>query len=275
VSNLANTLTKAKHEILLLADSDIRVAPNYLQQVVQPLHNPTVGVVTCLYRSITQGWLTSFEALSVPTDFLPSVLVARKLEGMTFALGATVAIRRSVLDEIGGFAGVANYLEDDYKLGNLPFQLGYQVVLSNHIVDHVMLPGNLADSIHHQTRWMRGSRFVRPSGYLGLIFTYGTVSSALFLLTTGGSLLGWFVLGLTWSVRLLLAWLVGVYYLQDPTAKRLFWLVPLRDFVSFGLWCYSFLGSTVQWRSRQFRLAKGGRLIEEPAEIGGIKALLR
>ncbi|MBW4518281.1 MAG: bacteriohopanetetrol glucosamine biosynthesis glycosyltransferase HpnI [Scytolyngbya sp. HA4215-MV1] len=262
VCNLANAINEAKHEIVLLADSDIRVKTNYLNQVVQPFHNSAVGVVTCMYRSLTKGRLAAFEAISITTDFLPSVLVAKKLEGMTFALGATIAIRRSVLDEIGGFLAVANYLEDDYQLGNLAAQAGYQVILSDCIVDHIMATESLTDFVNHQTRWARGSRFARPIGYMGLILTYGITSSLLFLLASTDSSLGWLMLSITWFMRLLMGWLIGVKYLRDPVAKRFLWLLPLRDFVSFTLWCYSFFGNTVQWRDQQFILAKGGCLIE-------------
>jgi len=260
VSNLANAVHEAKYEILVLADSDIRVTPDYLNQVVQPLSNPMVGVVTCMYRSIATNRLAAFEALGITTEFLPSVLVARQLEGMTFAMGATIAIRQTVLEQIGGFAAVANYLEDDYKLGNLPAQLGYQVVLSDCVVDHAMTTNNLADFLHHQTRWARGTRFARPLGHLGLIFTFGTVSSLVFLVTATGSLFSWLVLGTTWSIRFALAWLVGVHYLNDPVAKRYLWLLPIRDFVNFFLWCNSFIGNTVRWRGHRFRLLKGGEL---------------
>ncbi len=261
VSNLASAAALAKHELLLLADSDVCVGCDYLQQVVQPMSDLEVGVVTCMYRSQTQGWLATFAALAISTDFLPSVLVARQLKGMNFALGATILIRKSVLTAIGGFAAIADYLEDDFQLGHLPSQAGYRVVLSDYVVDHVMGGEKLVDFLHHQTRWHRGIRFARPGGYLGLIFTYGTVSSLLFLLSTS-SLLGWVVLALTWTIRYTMAWLVGVKYLQDPIAQKGLWLVPLRDAIGFLLWFYSFMGNKIEWRGRKLQLVKGGKLLE-------------
>jgi ceramide glucosyltransferase len=260
VSNLANAAIEAKYNTLVLVDSDIRVTPDYLKQVVQPLHDSTVGVVTCMYRSLTYGWLSGFEAISITTEFLPRILAARTLQGMGFALGATIVIRKSVLEEIGGFLAVADALEDDYQLGHLSAQAGYQVVLSDYIVDHVMASPRLVDFIHHQTRWARGNLFARPLGHLSLIFTYGTVISLLFLLITKGSLFGWFVLGVTWSIRLVMAWFIGVQQLQDTVARKFLWLVPLRDIISFGFWCYGFLGNTIRWRDRRFRLTTGGKL---------------
>jgi ceramide glucosyltransferase len=261
VSNLAYAASKASYEILLLADSDVHVEPDYLGSVIQPLSDPQVGVVTCLYRSITQGWVTTLEALSTPTEFLPGVLVSTALEGIKFAMGQTIVIRRSVLEEIGGFAAIADYLADDFQLGFLPAQAGYQVVLSDYLIDHVMPVSTIAQSWYRQTRWLVGIRASRPWGYAGLLFTHGTVTSLLFLLATGGSATGWSVLSVTWFVRLVMAWFIGVRCLRDPVAQKLLWLVPLRDGISFMLWGYSFIGDTVEWRDRQFKLTRSGKLV--------------
>jgi len=260
VNNLHNIVLEAQHEILVLADSDIWVDANYLKQIVQPLNNPTVGVVTCPYRSRSQNIVSAFEALSISTEFFPSVLVARKLEGMAFAFGATIVLRQSVLAEIGGFEAIANYIGDDFQLGNLPAQAGYEVVLSEYVVDHVMTTATVPQLLQHQTRWFRNTRFARSSGYLGLIFTYGTVTSLFLLTVTQASLLGWIVLIATWMVRYIAAWLIGVHYLQDAIAKRLLLFVPLRDGLSFCLWWYSFFGSTVEWRGQKFQLSVGGAI---------------
>lgn len=152
ISNLANTVTAAKHSILLISDSDIQVKSDYLTTVVQPLQDPAVGVVTCIYRSLPQGWVAAFEALGIATELSPTVFVSRMLEGMKFGIGATVVIRKSVLDVVGGFLAIANYLHDDFHLGNMPAQAGYQVVLSNYVVDHVLAAESFLDFIRHQTR---------------------------------------------------------------------------------------------------------------------------
>ncbi len=266
VNNLFNTALQAKHEVLVLADSDIWVDPNYLRQVVQPLDDPNVGVLTCLYRSRSQNIISAFEALSLSTEFFPSVFVARKLEGMAFAFGATIVLRQSVLAEIGGFQAIANYIGDDFQLGNLPAQAGYKVVLSDYIVEHVLSTATVPQLLQHQTRWFRGTRFARSSGYAGLIFTYGTVSSLLFLAMMQASSLGWIVLAVTWTVRYGAAWFVGVHCLQDAIAKRLLWLVPLRDCLSFCLWCYSFFGNTVEWRGQKLQLGAGGEIVAVDTE---------
>jgi len=265
VSNLANAVTLAKHEILLIADSDIRVGKDYLRRVVQPLQDISVGVVTCLYRSLAQGWVAILEALGTATEFQAGVLVSKHLEGIKFALGSTIVIRKKVLEAIGGFSVIADYLADDFQLGYLPAQLGYKVILSDYVVEHVLANCTFADSIKRQIRWARGKRFCRPWGYLGLIFTYGTAMSLLFLILTNWSILGWVILGITWMTRLVMAWVVGVIFLKDSLTKSFLWLVPLWDIISFGIWCYSFVGNTIEWRGRRLKLTKDGKL--EPIKI--------
>ena len=263
VSNLANALTVAKYDILLLADSDIRVGTDYLERVIQPLDDKSVGVVTCLYRSLAQGWVATLEAIGTATDFHAGVLVSHKLEGIKFALGSTIVLRKEVLEAIGGFEAIADYLADDFQLGYLPTQAGYKVVLSDYVVEHVLAPTTPADAIKHQIRWARCIRVSRPWGYLGLIFSYGTVSSILFLIATGGSTTGWTILVITWIMRLAMGWVVGVKSLHDPSSQKFFWLIPIRDIIGFVIWCYGWLGKTIEWRGRRLRLTNDGKLENE------------
>ena len=262
ISNLENATTVAKYDILVIADSDIRVGCDYLQRVVQPLHDLSVGVVTCLYRSDAHGWVTTLEAIATATDFHAGVLVSKQLGSIKFALGSTIVIRKEVLKAIGGFEAIADYLADDFQLGYLPAQAGYKVVLSDYVVEHVLDKNTVADAIKHQIRWARCIRVSRPWGYLGLIFTYGTVTSLLLLIATRGSMLGWAGLAIAWTTRLIMGWVVGVKILNDPVAKKFLWLIPLRDFISFAIWCYSFFGSTIEWRGRRLRLTKEGKLVQ-------------
>jgi ceramide glucosyltransferase len=261
VSNLANMVAEASYPLLLISDSDIRVGSDYLRRVVAPMRDPGVGVVTCMYRSIVSGWAAIIEALGVSTEFHAGVLTARKLEGMKFALGSTILMRKAALEAIGGFRAVADYLGDDFLLGNLPARAGYSVVLSDYVVEHVLDPENFADLFQHQTRWARSTRASRPWGYAGLICTYGIATSLLFLLATHGSRLGWAVLSVTWGARLAMGWIVGSRYLKDSVASRYIWLVPLRDLISFIVWCYSFVGDTIEWRGERFKLVKGGKIV--------------
>ena len=261
VCNLANALAKAKYEILVLADSDIRVGEDYLQRVIEPLQDQSIGVVTCPYRSSAQGWVATLEAIGTATDFHLGVLVSRQLEGMKFALGSTIVIRKQVLEAIGSFQAIADYLGDDFQLGYLPALAGYKVVLSNYVVEHGLATSKLGDSLQRQIRWARGTRVCRPWGYLGLVMTYGTVSSLLLLMTTGCSTLGVLVLVITWLARFAVGYLVGVGFLQDQNVRKFFFLMPLRDLIGFAIWCCGLVGDTIVWRGRRLKLTKGGKLL--------------
>ncbi|MFY9550740.1 MAG: bacteriohopanetetrol glucosamine biosynthesis glycosyltransferase HpnI [Thermoanaerobaculia bacterium] len=263
VAILGSMMAVAKHPILLVSDSDIRVGPAHLETVVGTLADPEVGVVTCLYRSHAAGLPGTLDALGLSTEFQPSVLVARRLEGVSFAMGSGILIRRSALDAIGGFHAVADYLADDYLLGNLPSRMGYRVELSEDVVEHRLGTASLSDLVQHQIRWNRGIRSARPWGYAGLLFTQG-IPAALLLALLGGSVAATGMAGLALVLRLAMAWYVAVRCLRDPLSRRFLWLVPLRDLLGFGLWLSAFFGHMVDWRGSRFRLGPGGRLLAEP-----------
>jgi ceramide glucosyltransferase len=261
VRMLARLVQEAKYPLVLTSDSDIRVGPGHLKRMVEPLCDPEVGVVTCLYRTRGIGWIGKLDALSLTTEFLPGALVARKLEGMSFAMGAGILIRRKVLDEIGGFLALKDYVADDYLLGRMPAEAGHRVELAQDVVDHHLGTRNLGDLRARQNRWNMGIRTSRPWGYTGLVFTQGTAAALFFLLATGGSVFGWGVAGATLAVRLGVAWLLGVRCLKDRSIARSLWLVPIRDVLGTALWLASFFGNTVEWRGRRFRIGAGGRIL--------------
>jgi ceramide glucosyltransferase len=237
----------------------------HLATLAQPMADPRVGVVTCLYRSIANGVAGALDALGLSTDFQPSVLVARKIEGITFGLGSGTLVRRLALEKAGGFEAIADMLADDYMLGHLPVQAGYRAVLSPDIVDHELSTSSLRGIADHQLRWNRGIRSVRPAGYLGLAFTQGLPASLLLLVLTAGSPASWTAFGLTFGVRLAMAWFVAVRCLRDRAAARSLWLVPLRDLLNFAFWIAAFFGSVVVWRGTRYRLQPGGRLARDGA----------
>ena len=266
INNIANGATKKKYPILVISDSDIQVEKDYLKTIIQPFADPLVGVVTCLYNSLTEGFFASFEALDIASQFCPKVLTARQLQGVKFAFGSTIAIRQETLDKIGGFLAIADYLADDYQLGYLPSQNGYKIILSPYLVEHGLGNVTLKEFIDRQIRWFKCIRIERFWGYVGLIFTYGIINSFALLLLTQGSLFGWSIFGLVWNLRFLTTYLITIKYLKDSNAKEFFLLIPLRDFVSFGIWCYSFIGNKVIWRGEHFTLVEGGKLGEIKSE---------
>lgn len=263
VSNLANGFQEAQYDLIVLADSDIRVGKDYLRRLVQPLQRDKVGVVTCLYKAQAQGQWAIFESLGISSQFQPNIFIARLVEGVHYAFGSTIAIRRSVLDAIGGFSAIADDLADDYQLGHLPTLLGYETVISDYVVEHIMTTTTLKDFWQRQARWMRCIRVERFWSYLGLIMTQGTPLSLLFLIATDFSIWGWITLAITWSLRFLMAWIVGVWYLQDQIVRRYFWLLPLRDLIYFAIWCYSIRNNHVEWRGQSFYLTTTGKLVSE------------
>jgi ceramide glucosyltransferase len=267
VRMLSRLVEEAKYPLLLVSDSDIHADPNHLRRMVEPLRDPAVGVVTCLYRTNASGLIGKIDSLSLSTEFLPGALVARRLEGMSFAMGAAILIRREVLDSIGGFAALEDCLADDYLLGKLPAQAGHRVELARDVVDHRLGTHSFGDLRARMIRWNLGIRTSRPWGYAGLVFTQGTTASLFFLLATGGSALGWSVAGVTLAVRLGVAWFLAASCLKDRSIGRLLWLVPIRDLLGTAFWIAGFFGNTVVWRGRRFHVGSGGRILDAPFEI--------
>ncbi|MBS1787073.1 MAG: bacteriohopanetetrol glucosamine biosynthesis glycosyltransferase HpnI [Acidobacteria bacterium] len=262
VSNLQNMFGVAKHDVLLIADSDIRVQPDYLRRVIAPMQQETVGMVTCLYRGANAKTLAALlENIGISSTFGAEVCSSRLLEGIAFALGSTIVMRRSILERIGGFPAVADYLADDFVLGNSTAKLGYEVVLSDCVVEHISGPDTMATMLKHQLRWGRSTRISRPWGYRGLILTYGTATSLLSLLAWKFSSFAWWLLAITMFVRSLPAFVVGVIGLKDYVLARYFWLLPIRDLMTFGVWLISFVGDEIHWRGVNFRVLPGGKLV--------------
>jgi ceramide glucosyltransferase len=265
VSNLVQMLTEARYDHLIVNDSDIRVEPDYLRRVIAPLADPHVGLVTCLYRGVAGATLGSrLEALGISTDFCPSVLAARQLEGgIRFGLGSTLAFRRSELERIGGFVSFVDYLADDYELGKRIAGLGLAVKLSEVVVETYLPSYRLQEFFAHQLRWARGVRDPRSGGYIGLIFTFGLMWALLVGATGGGTIWAIIALAITLLLRFAVAVTVGWSVLRDPQVLRRAWLIPLRDLVAIVVWIVSFGGRTVTWRGDRFSL-KNGKLTRIP-----------
>jgi len=258
VSNLVQMLPHAKHDLLIVNDSDIRVEPDYLRSVLAPLADQSIGLVTCLYRGKANESLGSrLEALGISTDFCVGVLAARWLEGITFGLGSTLAFRRRDLARIGGFEAVLDYLADDYQLGNRIAALGLKVELSHSVVETCLPRYTISDLIAHQLRWARTLRDSRFWGYVGLVITFGLPWATLALVASDFAAWGWWLLLGMAVMRLAVALFVGRRVLADSQVSRWFALIPLRDFIAAFLWLFSFAGHSVSWRGDSFRLENG------------------
>jgi ceramide glucosyltransferase len=254
VGVLIDLAAAARHPILVVNDSDIRVEPDYLERVTWPLADPEVGLVTCLYRPVADTFAARFEGLGISTDFAPSALVARLLGVDEFAMGSTLAFRRADLDRIGGFAAIADYLADDYQLGHRIHALGLKCVLSDVIVE-THLGGGWKQVWAHQVRWARTIRVSKPGGYLGLPLTNATVW-ALVAAVFGR----WELAATLLAARFAMAFAAGWMALRSRDFLRLYWLVPVRDLFGFAVWGLGLFGNTVVWRDRKLSLDKAGRI---------------
>jgi len=262
VSNLHNMYRAAKHDVIVIADSDIRVARDYLRRVVTELQDPGVGLVTCLYRAINTGGLpTLVETLFINTDFVPMVMVARVVEKPSYAFGATMALRRSTLDEVGGFLPLANYLADDYHLGHRIAERGYRLALSHVVVETVLAVGSWRRLLDHQLRWARTNRNCRPAGYFASIVTHGTLWATLNLLYNHFSPLACLVAAVVYALRLGTVSMICNRYLQAPMTRAGALLVPLKDLFVSAVWVLCFLGETVRWSGHEFRVLKDGHMV--------------
>jgi ceramide glucosyltransferase len=262
VSNLAQMLPAARHELLLVNDSDIRVPSDYLRQVITPLTDDSVGLVTCLYRGVASPTLGSrLEALGISTDFVPGVLSARFLEkGLHFGLGSTLAFRRRDLEAIGGFETLLDYLADDYELGRRIAATGKRIELSAVTVATFLPAYTMRQFFRHQLRWSRTIRAARRWGYAGLLFTFGLPWALATLLAAQGSAWAWALLALTAVARFAVGFLAANAVLNDDQFFRFILLLPLRDLIAPFIWGASLMGSRVHWRGDVFDL-KDGRLI--------------
>jgi len=262
VSNLAQMARDARYEHFVVNDSDIRVGPHYLRNVVMPLADAKVGLVTCLYRGVPASTLGSrLESIGISTDFAPGVLTARFLEkGIRFGLGSTLALRRSDLKAIGGFESFADYLADDYELGKRIASLGLRVELSKEIVETFLPAYSFAGFVQHQLRWARTIRASRFWGFLGLIFTFALPWVVLAMLASRGAVWAWGLLAVACCVRLFAAVVAGRAVLHDRHTYSPLWLIPLRDLIAPVVWLASFAGAKIVWRGDRFQL-KDGRLV--------------
>jgi len=255
VNKLCRMAREAKHETLIVSDSDVRVDVDYLREVVAPFQDARVGGVTCLYRGLTDNSLAAdLEAIGNSTDFAAGVLIAWLFSEVNFMLGATMAVRKTVLAEIGGFESMVDYFSDDYELGNRIATNGHRVALIPHPVAIVYPRQALRDAFHHQLRWNLSIRFSRPAGHLGLIFTQGlplAILAAICAPSIGwaaGVLAGYIIL------RRISAWKIGVAGMKDANLRNKMELLLLRDAFAFVVWVTSFFPRQVLWRGKEFQV---------------------
>ncbi|WP_013324450.1 glycosyltransferase [Gloeothece verrucosa] len=259
ISNMMYLYEASQHEIVVLADSDIQVTPNYLTTVTAPLADPSIGLVTCGYFDYNPKTLgAALAAYGRCLDFIPSVLVARFLDkGIKFAIGPTMVTRKTILEKYGGLQRVVNRIADDYQMGKMTAELGYRVELSEYILNNDCTNDTIKDVFLRELRWARTVRLNRGSEYYGLIFSYGTVYSLLLLLLSPGNSLAILFSTIALSLRLIQA-LIAIYYFNSPKLLKWLWLLPFRDIMSFIIWLSGTVGRRMYWRGRWLEITNEG-----------------
>jgi ceramide glucosyltransferase len=255
----------AAHNVFVISDSDVRVAPEYLREVVAPFADERVGAVTCLYRGVAeQGLWAKLEAAGMSIEMAAGVLVADLMEGMQFTLGPTMAARRSCVREIGGFETLGAYCADDFVLGNAIAANGHTVVLSTHVIDHLVLNSDFVDSQKHQIRWMKSTRFSRPKGHFGTSLTFSVPFGLLACIAAGlmhHAAMGVALLAYSGLTRAALAMVVGAAVVEERHLLRTSLLFPLRDLLGFFYWAASYGSREIVWRNQIYELAEGGLML--------------
>lgn len=275
VCNLMHAEKEAKHPFLVVCDSDIRVGADYLREVCAPFADPRVGLVTSPYRtSGATGVGCAIEALGFGTEMIPNVMTALRLEGLTFALGASMAVRREALEAIGGFEALVDYLADDYQLGNMIHRAGYRLKLSHRFVESVMRGDeSVPEVMARQLRWGRTMRVSRPGGYLASGITFPFPAALLALAVSGFAAAGWGAVALLYLVRFTVSTIYSRRLVGDRLLPKWLWLVPVRDALSFFVWALSLVGNRVRWRGDVFTLDRGGKIrpctAPDGDEVGG------
>ena len=266
VSTLIQLERLAKHGLILVSDADVRVPPDFLDQIVTHMEDPAVGLVNCFYRMANPlNAAMHWENIAVNADFWSQVLQSNTLKAPDFALGAVMLTRRSALADIGGFTALADCLADDYQLGRRLAEKGHRIALGSVVVECWDKPMNWQDVWKHQLRWARTIRVCQPLPYFMSILANATLWPLLWLV------IAWHFNDYTPAVaiaavgcilgRILMAWHLQRRFTPDRKLVAPHWLVPVKDLLHFAVWFNAFLGNTVEWRGQQMRLRSDGTLI--------------
>jgi ceramide glucosyltransferase len=260
--SLNRMVREAHYDVLVMSDSDVRVTPSLLSHLAQELQDDHVGLISCPYRAVPGKSLWSrLEAIGMNTELLGGIMVARMLEGMRFALGCTVAVRRSVLEDMGGFGYLQEFLAEDFVIGQRAAELGHGVLFSSYVIEHRIGSQGMMHNLGHRMRWARSTRRSRPLGYWGQIFTYPLPLALLFCAVYPTA---WPVLFLTLVLRGVAAFATAGSIVRDPITQKQWWLLPVQDVIGFFVWISGFVGDKIVWRNRKCTVLRDGRLHVNP-----------
>jgi ceramide glucosyltransferase len=258
VAKLARLVEDATYEVVVISDSDVRVRPDYLREVIAPLRDSKVGATTCLYVPVEVKTLTDrMQAIGMMSDFYAGVLVDWQLEGIKFALGPTIATTRTRLSAFGGYAGLENRPADDLLVGRLIAEQGYEVVLLRYAIETVCDYGSFRDLIYKRLRWIVVMRHMRPQGHLGLFFTQGLPLALMAIAIHPSAATAIVYLGGYMALRMAMAWTIGIHGLRQRFLWRQMPLIPVWDAVAFALWLTSFARNSIRWRGADYYIRQG------------------
>jgi len=262
ISNLINMERRVRHPILVIADSDISVAPDYLRVLTAALAPPEIGFVTCAYVGVPMGSIWSrLAAMAMNYHLLPSVAFGLWIGWAKPCFGPTIALRRTVFDEMGGFIRFADQLADDFEIGRAIRELGYEFAVPPIMIGHGCPERTGLEVASHELRWARTLRLIDPLSYTGSIILHPLPFALASVILLGGSLWGWGTLALVCAARMFVMGRIDRF----AGGERGVWgLWPARDLLSAAIHMFAFLGKTVKWRGRTFRIDKAGRLIPHP-----------
>jgi ceramide glucosyltransferase len=256
-NTLAAIVPHATGEILAIADSDMRVEPDYLRAIAAGFADPQVGAVTCLYRGEPlDGLASQLGAMGNHEHFAPSVLVAQALGPLRYCFGATMAVRSKVFAAIGGLDVLGAHLADDAMLGELVVGQGRRVHLSRYVVENVVAEPDLRALWQHELRWGRTHRTLRPGGYAGLFLTYPLPIALAYLALARRRRSALRLVAAAAVLRCALAHRAQRTFGVRAPARP--WLIPPRDLLGFAVWVSAFASRTVRWSERSFAVARDG-----------------
>ncbi len=268
IENLHGMIGKAKYDLLVVVDSDIRVGTTYLAAVSAAFDDPNVGAATCLYGGVpVAGIAPQLGAAIVNDHFMPSVLVAMMIEPLTYCFGATMAVRREVLDRIGGLAALGDRIGDDFMLGELVSEAGFRVALCPYAVRMTVADPDLHALWLHHLRWQRTVLAARPRGFAGSLVTYVLPLAVLSALLSRSPAVSGGLLAAAATLRAIVHEEARKTFASETHVSP--WLIPAADTFAFATWVASFFGPDVTWRGERFALGPGGRLLLFSPSKGG------
>jgi ceramide glucosyltransferase len=258
VARLTRLVNEAQHEVVVINDADVRVAPDYLRTVVAPLADPSVGGTTCFYASIHENTLPEkLQSVGMISDFFPGILVAWRLDGVKFALGQTIATTRTRLTGFGGYQALENRPADDLLVGRFIAAQGCEMRFLPYVLETVSDFQSFHDLIHKRLRWMTEMRFMRPRGHFGLIFTQGLAWSLIAVAAHPSAAMALAYFGTYLALRAAMAVTVGSWGLKQKGIWKKLPLIPCWDAMALFVWLASFARRSMHWRGADYHIRKG------------------